>query len=463
VDSVAGNVGGRVLTSNMNTGVDELQRSVVDAWDDYDYVLWDEAPPDPATVEELDAHLQAVIAELEKPATIADEIAHVARLQHRRAELEAEEARTLVNLARMTMAEADPGADRGLAYRSLAAELAMACRLSDRTFQTRIDHAETLVEQFPHTLAALEDRSISVGHARVIVECGLPISDPDSRAKYEAAVLERAAEVTPGRLRKHARLAAEKLAEVAFEERHRLAREDRAVRLAELEDGMSELIATVPTVFAVPMLEQLTAQAKAVRAANPDEPRSLDQIRADLFCELILTGQPTGCPDAPHAAGIGIRAEVSIVIPVLTLLGKGQEPATIAGRGPIGMKDALRLAGTAAMWIRLLTDPIGEQLLAVDTYRPSQKLRRFIRARDGRCRCPWCSRAATGADLDHTLAWEHGGPTTHDNLACLCPGCHTLKHLPGWSVIQTSPGVLEWTSPHGIVATDHPDTPIRFK
>jgi hypothetical protein len=177
----------------------------------------------------------------------------------------------------------------------------------------------------------------------------------------------------------------------------------------------------------------------------------------------VLTGQPSGCPDAPHAAGVGIRPEVSVVIPMLTLLGQGEEPATIAGRGPIGLQEALRLAGQAPVLIRILTDPIGTQVRAVDTYRPSQKLRRFIRARDGRCRCPFCSRTTAQFDIDHTRAWEHHGKTQDDNLALLCPGCHTLKHLPGWSVRQTGPGVLEWTSPHGFTATDRPDNPIRFE
>jgi hypothetical protein len=29
-------------------------------------------------------------------------------------------------------------------------------------------------------------------------------------------------------------------------------------------------------------------------------------------------------------------------------------------------------------------------------------------------------------------------------------------------VRQLEPGVLEWTTPHGIVAIDRPDTPVRF-
>ncbi|WP_167139754.1 HNH endonuclease signature motif containing protein [Diaminobutyricimonas sp. TR449] len=435
----------------------------VNGWDPAPVLELDQLPPDPLPAEDFEASFQALIRECEQPESIPEEIQHVARLQQQRAALDAEESRALANLTRLSLAEAGPRADRGLVYRSLSAELALACHLSDRTFQARIGNAETLVHDFPRTLAALETGTIGVGHARVIVDAGSPIGDPEQRARYEAAVLDRAADVTPGRLRKLAQVAAARLGEVTFEQRHRIAVEDRAVRTQELGDGMSEVIHTVSTVYAVAMLDRLTAQAKAVQAANPDDPRTLDQIRADLATELVLTGQPTGHPDAPHAAGIGIRAEVSIVIPALTLLGRSDEPATIAGAGPIGLAEAARLAGDAPVFLRILTHPVNDQVLAVDSYRPSRKLRRYIHARDGRCRCPSCTRAANSSDLDHTLAWQHGGKTTADNLAALCPKHHTIKHLPGWSVRQISPGVLEWTTPHGIVATDYPDTPIKFQ
>lgn len=62
----------------------------------------------------------------------------------------------------------------------------------------------------------------------------------------------------------------------------------------------------------------------------------------------MLTGQPSGDPDAPHAAGVGISAEIAVVIPMLTLLGKGDgdEPAAIVGTGPIDLTTARKLAGS---------------------------------------------------------------------------------------------------------------------
>ncbi|HEY9477173.1 MAG TPA: HNH endonuclease signature motif containing protein, partial [Microbacteriaceae bacterium] len=79
---------------------------------------------------------------------------------------------------------------------------------------------------------------------------------------------------------------------------------------------------------------------------------------------------------------------------------------------------------------------------------------------DGRCRFPTCNRNPRRTELDHTVDWHYGGKTQPDNLACLCKGDHRLKHQTRWRVRQVSPGVLEWTSPHGRVITDHPDRDI---
>lgn len=64
---------------------------------------------------------------------------------------------------------------------------------------------------------------------------------------------------------------------------------------------------------------------------------------------------------------------------------------------------------------------------------------------------PGCGIPAARCEIDHTVAWEHGGQTSLDNLAPLCKGHHTIKHHGGWRVEQVpdSGGILEWTSPSG--------------
>ena len=120
---------------------------------------------------------------------------------------------------------------------------------------------------------------------------------------------------------------------------------------------------------------------------------------------------------------------------------------------------ARRFAGAASGWTRLLTHPISGAMLAVDRYRPSEELRRHLRARDQHCRFPGCGIAARKCDLDHNRDAATGGPTVHTNLSTFCRRHHMLKHHSPWHVAQRKGGVLEWTSPTGRVYIDHPPPP----
>jgi hypothetical protein len=396
-------------------------------------------------------------------------IDHLMELRQRMSALQAEEMRELSAIAKLNREEAeqhfpedDPDWASSIetAQRSLTAELALVNHVSARTMENRLGEAEMLVGLFPNTLESLATGEIGLGHARVIMEHGAPLDDDNVRAKYEHIVLERAVKVTPGRLARTAELTATRLRGGTFEERHNAAADARTVLVKRMKDGMSLMTFYLPTVLAAAIWDRLGRQAKAIR--NAGDPRTLDQIRCDLAAELLLTGEPATSEDSPHGAAVGITAEVCIVIPALTLLGKSDEPATLNGGSPIGLEEAKALAADAPHLVRILTDPVSGQVLAVDTYRPSEKLRRFLRIRDGRCRFPICNAPAHRADIDHTIPAAAGGPTQDGNLECLCRGDHILKHHGGWSVRQISPGVLEWTSPHGIVAVDEPDPPVAF-
>ncbi len=381
-----------------------------------------------------------------------------------KASAEAREQQCLARLEAIALASADrskPGEAEPkrsnvgsnaheIAWRSMVAEIAVATRQADRTVQAMMGQATVLVHDLPAVLDALTCGRISFGHARVILEHALGI-EGDALDEYQRLTLDRAEITTPGKLAAAARVAAVRLRAGAFEEQHVRAREARNVSIRDLDNGMSELLHLLPTPFAAAIFDRLTRQAKAVAATG--DPRTRDQLRSDLATDLLLVGEPAHGKDAPHTAAEGIRGEVSIVIPALTLLGLGDEPATLAGRGPIDLGTASRLAGMTPELVRVLTHPVTGMVIAADSYRPTASLRRYLAARDCHCRFPSCNRDALWCDLDHTIAWEDGGTTTPDNLAHLCRGHHTLKHHGGWKVRQESPGVLEWTSPLGKVVS----------
>ena len=71
----------------------------------------------------------------------------------------------------------------------------------------------------------------------------------------------------------------------------------------------------------------------------------MDQLRADLLADMLLTGIPA-VDDRDAGIDLGaIRARVQVTVPVLTLTGHGSEPAVLAGSGPIDPHTARTLAG----------------------------------------------------------------------------------------------------------------------
>jgi hypothetical protein len=94
-------------------------------------------------------------------------------------------------------------------------------------------------------------------------------------------------------------------------------------------------------------------------------------------------------------------------------------------------------------------------------YRPSRQLQHLIKARNTRCTAPGCGRPAARCDLDHTIAWDHGGLTCECGLAPLCRHHHRCKQADGWRLEQPEPGVLIWHTPSGRSYTTRPTQYLR--
>lgn len=367
--------------------------------------------------------------------------------------------------------------ERDLPLRSLSAELGLAVRMNDRTMQSHLWDAHRLVTRFPATVAALEGGGISKAHASAILEAGSSIDDDGARAAYERVVLDYAERTSAARTRSFARQQSDVHNPRTLQERHDLAVQERRIWVTDLADSMSLLSALMPTVVARGILDRTTRQAKAIRRAGGDhesgdstaddsrsDERTIDQIRADLVADMLLTGAPAIDPTLDRSpGGLGaIRAVVQITVPVTTMTGVTSGGAELDGVAPIDPETARRLAGDAPGWDRVMTDPVTGIVLAVDRYQPCAAQVRFLRARDPHCRFPGCRRPARYCDHDHTVDHALGGRTEICNLACFCKRHHTLKHATDWTVRQLPGGTLEWTSASGAQYLDHPPPRVVF-
>jgi hypothetical protein len=64
----------------------------------------------------------------------------------------------------------------------------------------------------------------------------------------------------------------------------------------------------------------------------------------------------------------------------------------------------------------------------------SARLRKALETRDGHCVFPGCRARVGRCHAHHVIPWEHGGPTTIDNLALLCVTHHHAVHEGGWTM-----------------------------
>lgn len=367
--------------------------------------------------------------------------------------------------------------EREMALRSIAAEIGVALRWNDRTVQRRLGEALQLVDDFPATLQALSEDRISARHAAAIRDVGTELVDPTLRAAFENRVIARAASDTAAGTRAFARALVEELHPTSITERFERAEQQRRVWVEDDVDGMARLGVIDGATKIRAMYDRLTQQARAIRAvarpetatddSDPDavrDRRTIDQVRADLLCDLVLTGAPTIDPTIDTLpGGLGaIRAQVSVVVPALTAAGASDRGASIDGLSPIDAGTARRLLAGSPAWDRLVTHPITGSVLAVDRYRPSPALQRFVRARDMHCRFPGCRQPARRCDLDHNRDDARGGPTARCNLACLCKRHHTLKTETPWVAHQLPDGSIEWTSPLGRRTTNRPGRYVAF-
>jgi Domain of unknown function (DUF222) len=362
-------------------------------------------------------------------------------------------------------------ADRSVGVGFDGDEVAFALHLPRAVAQREVAFGQDLIHRLPAVFAALQAGRIDLARTRVFSDLLAAVDDDGLARSIAEKFLPPAEEWTASQLR--SRLQREILAADPDAARQRYERSvaERRVELSANPDTTAHLAGIfLPPQKAAAAFERVDALARGLK--NDGDTRTLDQLRADMFCDLLAGTLAQQAPQPVHRPGV-----VELVVPLATLTGKSNEPAAMAGYGPVTADIARQVAEQAAahgsgyQWRFSVYGPDGT-LLHHGTTRarptnqpmlvpcppaqtdeaarfPSPALRRWITARDTTCRAPGCTTPARSCDTDHTRDHAHGGKTHHANLGLLCRHHHKLKHEGGFQLQQPKPGTFIWISPTG--------------
>ncbi|MBB3049465.1 hypothetical protein FHS23_000460 [Prauserella isguenensis] len=330
----------------------------------------------------------------------------------------------------------------------VAAELAVALAESEHVIRRELARAKQLTTRLPRTLQALSDGDIDLPKAAKVVD-QTEVLSADRAARVDEMITGKLVGRDAGSIRRIAYRAVHKVDPEGAALRAAQRRERRKVEIVHRDDAMASISATLPADAASATYASLDRMARSAR--NHGDARTMDQLRADKLAECVI-GRSGGRPGSA-------RAEIYVHVDLPTLMGLAENPAHLAGHGPVPATVARRIAeDPTSTWRRVVTDPLNGAPLEVDRkrYRPTKAVADYVKVRDKECRFPGCHRPAAYVDLDHVTPHGCDGPTCAANLIGLCRHHHVVKHTAGWWFEVEPDGTLHITTPRGACHTSRP-------
>lgn len=387
--------------------------------------------------------------------TVVDPMAGQAELVRRIAELERLKSAAAAGQARATVAldtarraaETAAGVPVAKRGRGLASEVALARRDSPTRGGRHLGFARALVDEMPHTLAALEAGALSEWRATLIVRESACLDVEDRRTLDEEMCSDTGELDGLGdtRITARAEEIAYRLDPKAVVDRAVRAQNERAVSIRPAPDSMAYVTALLPMPQGVAVYAALRRQAD-----RSCDGRGRGQVMADTLVERI-TGRPADVP---------VPVSVDLVLTDESLFANSTVPARVAGYGPIPaavarnlVRDAVEDRRSRATLRRLYRHPRSGALVAMESRARlfPKALAKFISLRDETCRTPYCD--APIRHIDHAVPHRRGGPTSGRNGLGECERCNYAKEAPGWIVAalcdDAGRHTAEFTTPTG--------------
>ncbi|NUT22302.1 MAG: DUF222 domain-containing protein [Hamadaea sp.] len=221
-----------------------------------------------------------------------------------------------------------------------ADEVAFALRLPRMVAQNQVALALDLTRRLPHVLDALRRGLICLARARVFSDVLTPARDDTARDLADR-FLPPAAKWTASQLRARLLKALLDLDPDAAKARYERSIEERRVSLSHNDDTTACLSGIfLPPAKAAAAFERVDAIARGMK--RDGETRTLDQLRADVFCDLLAGISP--------ASGPIVRAgAVELLVPLATLAGLSDASGTFAGYGPVIADIARQVAAASTV------------------------------------------------------------------------------------------------------------------
>lgn len=303
----------------------------------------------------------------------------------------------------------------------VSADVAHELHWSEGQVNHRVAQARRVRDHTPRVWAAFRDGLVDGSKVREISSAVENLQRAGSIARLDKQVVAYAERHTLAELRRWLKVFIARVEADLFNERAERELEDRGVDIAHGDNGMSTLVASHASPLFAAIDKRLTKEAKALGA---DDPRTLQQRRADLLAAWLTTN------DAGEAA---VNAQLAATMPGHAVAGSEEAPAVAADGSWVApaqwMLDLAKHDRNNIFWHRMILDPITDDVLAHEyrgRFAPAV-LRQALEFRDGVCQAPGCCKPASLCDIDHRVPYEVGGPTSASNTGPLCEKDHKRK------------------------------------
>ncbi|WP_121252090.1 hypothetical protein [Nocardioides ferulae] len=313
-----------------------------------------------------------------------------------------------------------------------------------------IADALDLHHRHPQLWARVQAGEVRASYARHVVTKTRDL-EPDEAAFVDAGVVESA----DGRIpwSRFEALVEAKVAQAApataREKELKAARARFAKKVHGEAHGMASFLirADVATINAIDAA--ITARADQLAAARPDDPLLATDDERRVHAVLALA---TGADPEADAT-----TETSDLLPAVQLHihcyggREGEGIARVEGHGPVSEAWIRDLLGPRAKFrIQPVLDLAGQA--PVDAYEIPERHRQAVHLMTPADTFPWGSSTSRRQQIDHTKAYDPGGPPGQSRIGNYGPmttSHHRLKTHGNWDAKQPFPGIYLWRDPHG--------------